>query len=107
MRRAARIDGNQIEIVKSLREEGLSVALTHVVGYGFPDIVVGGPMPCSHCGQPILQNLLVEIKDPAQPVYAQALTVQEAAFHRQWLGMIIVADSTARILLQAGRLKMS
>ena len=55
MRRAARIDSNQPEIVAALRRYGCSVAFTHTVGKGFPDLVVG---TCS-------TNLLFEIKNPA------------------------------------------
>lgn len=39
--RAARVDANQNEIVKALRDAGASVAITSRVGDGFPDLVVG------------------------------------------------------------------
>lgn len=41
MRRAARVDANQKEIVRAWRQVGARVALTHMVGNGFPDAVVG------------------------------------------------------------------
>lgn len=41
MRRRARVDDNQAEIVKVLRQLGATVRPTHTVGDGFPDLVVG------------------------------------------------------------------
>ena len=40
MRRVAKVDRNQAEIVQALRKAGASVTPTHFVGAGFPDIVV-------------------------------------------------------------------
>jgi hypothetical protein len=36
-----RADGNQADIVAALKRIGASVADTHLVGSGFPDLVVG------------------------------------------------------------------
>lgn len=41
MRRAARTDANQVEIVSALRAIGCSVSDTSGVGGGFPDLAVG------------------------------------------------------------------
>lgn len=41
MRRAAKVDSNQVEIVNCLRQLGCSVAVTSTIGKGFPDLVVG------------------------------------------------------------------
>ena len=41
MRRAARTDANQAEIVRALRDEGCSVTLLHRVGEGCPDLLIG------------------------------------------------------------------
>lgn len=41
MRRAAKVDGNQTEIVEALREAGASVTLLHMVGNGCPDLLIG------------------------------------------------------------------
>jgi hypothetical protein len=38
MRRAAKIDANQPELVKELRKLGFSIAFTFQLGKGFPDI---------------------------------------------------------------------
>ena len=39
--RAAKIDRNQPEIVKALRQIGASVAITSGIGGGYPDLTVG------------------------------------------------------------------
>ena len=41
MRRAARVDRNQAEIVVALRAGGASVQPLHAVGKGVPDLLVG------------------------------------------------------------------
>jgi hypothetical protein len=41
MRRAAKVDSNQTEIVNTLRQLGCSVTVTSTIGKGFPDLVVG------------------------------------------------------------------
>ncbi len=40
MRRAARIDDNQREIVEALRKAGATVRITAQLGDGFPDLLV-------------------------------------------------------------------
>lgn len=41
MRRAARVDNNQQEIVNALLSAGRSVFIASSIGRGFPDLVVG------------------------------------------------------------------
>ena len=36
-----RVDNNQAEIVRALRDVGASVTCTHEIGHGFPDLAVG------------------------------------------------------------------
>jgi hypothetical protein len=83
-----RTDENQIEIVKSLRAVGLSVAVTSNLGDGFPDIVTGGLMPCPHCNKKFSQNKLVEIKSDKG-----TLTEDQKKFHGLWRGNIVVVRS--------------
>ena len=52
MRRAARADINQPDIVRKLRSLGATIWHTHTLGRGGPDIVIG------YCGV----NVLAEIK---------------------------------------------
>lgn len=75
VRRAARVDANQAEIVEALRGiPDLSVAVTSELGRGFGDIVVG------YRGF----NFIFEIKlDDAQP-----LTDDQREFHAGWRGQI-------------------
>ena len=80
MRRAARVDGNQRQIVAALRAIGCTVQTLHTVGKGCPDILVG----CRGT------NLLMEIKDGQKPTSARRLTEDEAKWHKEWLGQVIV-----------------
>lgn len=85
MRRAARIDGNQKQIVKELRQiPGCLVTSTAGVGKGFPDIVVG------YQGM----NYLFEIKDPEKPPNKRRLTKHEHEFHEAWTGQVSVIHTT-------------
>ena len=69
MRRAARIDANQSEIVDALRSAGAQVQSLAAVGRGVPDLLVGfrGRL------------FLFEVKQPGA-----ALTPDEARWHGQW-----------------------
>ena len=83
MRRAAKVDDNQPEIVAAFRRLGCVVFPTHQIGNGFPDIAV-------RCGKMLR---LVEIKDGAKPKSAQKLTEKEAAFHEQFTGCVDICAS--------------
>lgn len=74
MRRAARIDTNQPEIVKGLRDRGCVVAHLHTIGRGVPDICVGFGG----------RNYLFEIKDPTRPLSQRMLTSDEKIWHKMW-----------------------
>ena len=76
MRRRARVDDNQRQIVAALRSAGAVVAVTSALGKGFPDIVFAHPR--------LTGAQLAEIKDGSKPKSAQALTPDEAAFHATW-----------------------
>jgi hypothetical protein len=84
VRRAAKIDANQPEIVAALRKAGALVIPTHMVGGGFPDLVV--------CFRG--QTLLMEVKDGSKPPSARLLTPDQLAFHAAWIGgpLSIVQD---------------
>ncbi len=88
MRRAARIDANQPEIVQALRDVGASVSVTSMVGKGFPDIVVG------YRGQ----NYLIEIKDGSKPPSQRKLTPDEQEWHALWRGTVHIANKTDEAL---------
>jgi Holliday junction resolvase len=87
---AARVDGNQKEIVQALRDIGASVVTCHAVGQGFPDICVGWQGA----------TYLLEIKDPSKPIRDQALTPSQVKFHESWRGHVAVVK-TVREALEA------
>ncbi len=83
-----RVDSNQKQIVQSLRKLGFSVAITSMVGKGFPDIVVGRHGV----------NYLFELKDGNKPASCQKLTLWEADFFATWKGKVEVATCLDDIL---------
>ena len=83
MRRAAKVDDNQSKIVKAFRRMGWSVAPTHQLGKGFPDIVIGKSGV----------NLLIEIKDGDKVPSKRKLTPDEEEFHAKWRGQIAIVES--------------
>ena len=74
MRRKAKIDRNQPEIVEALRKVGALVHPMHTVGGGFPDLLVffRGKL------------MLLEVKDGLAPPSQQALTPDQVKFHAAW-----------------------
>jgi len=72
MRRAARVDSNQWNIVDALRKAGAKVTLLHQVGGGCPDVLVT---------RKDKSFALLEIKDGEKPPSARKLTPDEQAWH--------------------------
>ena len=83
-----RVDINQKEIVEVLRKLGCSVAVTSMVGKGFPDIVVGRNG----------KNWLLEIKDGNQPPSKRSLTDYEFIFHENWKGQIAIVNNVEQAI---------
>lgn len=71
MRRAARIDANQTEIIDALRSVGAEVQPLHTVGDGCVDILVA------------YRNVwyVIEIKDGSKPPSRRKLTPAEQGWH--------------------------
>jgi len=88
MRSAARIDDNQPEIIKAFRKFGCSVADTHALGKGFPDIVVAKNF----------KTAVIEIKDGSKPRSACKLTTDEIKFRSSWLGLYFVVESIGDVI---------
>ena len=87
--RLRRRDENQAGIFRALGQiPGVSVADTHALGGGFPDLCVGYRKG----------NLLVELKNPKQPRSGQRLTKAEERFHRAWKGRLITVTTLDEIL---------
>jgi len=84
---AKRIDSNQPEIVKALRNVGATVTCTHIVGDGFPDLVVG----YRGC------NFLLEVKIPGGK-----LNEVEQDWHNAWRGQKLVVDCPNAALAAIG-----
>jgi Holliday junction resolvase len=76
MRRAAKTDRNQAEIVAALRKVGATVVSLAAVGSGVPDLLVG------HKGG----TYLLEIKDGTKPPSARELTPDQIEWHIEWRG---------------------
>jgi hypothetical protein len=83
MRRAARADRNQPEIVAALRGVGATVQPLHTIGKGCPDALIG------YRGR----NLLFEIKDGLLVPSKQALTSDELKWHEFWHGQVCTVNS--------------
>ncbi len=78
-----RVDSNQKQVVQELRELGYSVALTHIIGNGFPDFLVakdGFSVP-------------VELKSEGGK-----LTKDEEDFHKNFTGTIVIAFNTQDVV---------
>lgn len=84
-----RTDANHKQILQLLKRiPNLSVFSTHILGKGFPDIVIG------YKGI----NYLVEIKDGNKVKSQKKLTEAETKFHEQWKGQIMIAENIDEIL---------
>jgi hypothetical protein len=80
MRRAARVDANQKDVVQRFIAHGCSVTLLHRVGEGCPDLLVGVPYPGGG------HTLLVEVKDGAKTPSQQAKTPAQVRWWSEWRG---------------------
>ena len=81
MRRAARVDNNQKEIVDALRKAGRAVLHLHAVGMGCPDLLVSR----------FDKMWLMEIKSQSGK-----LTRKQEEFHDAWLGKPILIVRNAK-----------
>lgn len=94
MRRAARVDDNQNEIVDALRAIGATVRVV-TQGGGLPDLMVGFRG----------QTVLMEVKDGKKPPSARALTPAEQKFFDEWRGgLLIVVNSVDEAIAALKRL---
>ena len=82
MRRAVRIDQNQQDIVKALRQAGSSVLSLAAIGNGCPDLLVGWHG----------RNYLLEVK------YDKGdLSAEQVIWHKDWRGQV----ATVRTVTEA------
>ena len=87
--RAAKIDANQLEIVKALRKIGATVQSLAATGDGVPDLLVG------YQGN----TYLIEVKDGSKVPSARKLTPDQEVWHEKWTGGTLgVANSIEEAL---------
>lgn len=79
MRRAARTDANQEQVVSALRAAGARVLSLAPVGAGVPDLLVG------HRGR----LLLLEVKDGAKSPSRRRKTAAQERFFAEWADLPI------------------
>src|SRR4030095_2362561 len=92
MRRAAKVDRNQSEIVTALRDVGASVQPLHTIGQGCPDVLVG------YRGM----NFVLEIKDGKAPPSKRRQTHDEQDWFEEWKGEAMIVESVDDALRAIG-----
>ena len=95
MRRAAKVDANQADIVAALRMAGATVQPLHAVGKGCPDLLVGYQRV----------NYLLEVKDGSKVPSAQKLTEDQVEWHELWRGRSAVVNDVKSALTAIGALR--
>jgi hypothetical protein len=83
MRRAAKIDASQPEIVKAIEKLGATVHSLAAVGAGCPDLLIGFRG----------RNLLWEIKDGSKSLSRRNLTPDQSAWHANWRGSVVIVET--------------
>lgn len=95
MRRAAKVDANQDQIVSALRAAGAIVQSLAAIGKGCPDLL------CAFRG-----NLfLLEVKDGNKVPSAQKLTDAQAKWHQAWGALVEVVNSPEAALRAIGAVR--
>jgi Holliday junction resolvase len=93
VRRAAKTDRNQSEIVQALRDVGASVYSLSAVGDGIPDLLIGFRR----------STYLLEVKDGKKKPSARELTPDQVKFHAEWFGgACVVVNSVPEALAAIG-----
>jgi hypothetical protein len=88
MRRAAKVDRNQAEIVAALRAVGATVQPLHAVGAGCPDLLVGFRGV----------NYLMEVKDWQAPASDRQLNARQVEWHGGWKGSVAKVETVGAAL---------
>jgi hypothetical protein len=92
VRKRAKIDANQAEIVAVLRRAGCTVQSLATIGCGCPDLLVGVRG----------KNALLEVKDINQPPSKKRLTEDEWEWQRGWKGSVETIYSAEQALKVLG-----
>ena len=91
MRRAAKTDLNQSEVVGEFRRLGATVQCLHSVGQGVPDLLIGYQS----------RNYLIEVKDGA----SAKLTPDQVLWHNRWTGQVDVVRFVSDVKTFMGAIK--
>lgn len=92
MRRAARVDANQAQIVSALEAAGAVVQSLAAIGQGVPDLLVA-----------FRGNLfLLECKDGSKVPSKQRLTDKQVKWHQAWGALVEVVNSPESALRAIG-----
>lgn len=83
MRKAARVDANQEQVVSALRGMGATVQSLAATGKGVPDLLVGYRS----------KNYLLEVKDGRKPPSERKLTPDQEIWHEAWKGTVHVVNT--------------
>lgn len=83
MRKAARVDANQEQVVSALRGLGATVQSLAATGKGVPDLLVGYRS----------KNYLLEVKDGRKPPSERKLTPDQEIWHEAWKGTVHVVNT--------------
>ncbi len=81
--RAKKVDRNQAELVSQMRQIGISVQVTSMVGDDFPDLVAGFRG----------RNYLFEVKDGKKIKSKKKLTPGQEEFFKTWKGEVYKVES--------------
>lgn len=96
MRRAAKVDRNQSEIVDALRKAGATVQPLHTVGAGCPDLLVGFRG----------LNHLIEVKDWQAAASDRKLNPGQVKWHDDWRGSVAKVETVEAALAVIGVIGM-
>ena len=96
MRRAAKVDVTQAEIVDALRKAGATVQPLHTVGDGCPDLLVGFRRA----------NFLLECKPNIGSPSRRNLRANQQDWHDGWKGTVAVVETPEAALAVIGYLGM-
>ena len=88
MRKFAKVDANQKQIVSQLRRIGASVQSLATIGSGCPDLLIGFQG----------KNYLVELKDGSKTKSQKKLTPDEEIWIATWRGQVIRCENIDEIL---------
>ena len=92
MRRAAKVDQNQDQVVSALRAAGAKVQSLAAVGKGVPDLL------CQYEGT----FYLIEVKDGRKPPSQRKLTEDQVKWHEEWksafLGVVESPDEALKFI---------